>query len=105
MVPQGIRPVVQLTAVEVRNSLYTPSAQPHTHSVIKSILCVYPDSSMGPAEHEALPAGCSVLTQPGGGVWGTEGGVSRHQEHEKEPELPQLRPLHQSGNGRVMALG
>lgn len=40
MVPQGIRPVVQLTAVEVRNSLYTPSAQPHTHSPIKSVLCV-----------------------------------------------------------------
>lgn len=41
-------------------------------------LCVYPDSSMGPEEHEAVPAGLSVVTQPGGGVWRAEGGVSRH---------------------------
>uniref|UniRef100_A0A665W8Z6 Myoferlin n=1 Tax=Echeneis naucrates TaxID=173247 RepID=A0A665W8Z6_ECHNA len=46
MVPQGIRPVVQLTAVEVKLDLNT------FH------------------EHEILPAGLSVLTQPGGGVWG-----------------------------------
>lgn len=70
---------------------------------VKSLLCfcVYADSSMGPEEHEAVPAGLSVFTQPGGGVWGTEGGVSGHQEPEKEPKLPQLCPLHQSGNVRV----
>lgn len=60
---------------------------------------------MGPEEHEAVPAGLGVFTQPGGGVWGAEGGVSRHQEHEEEPQLPQLRPLHQSGNGRVTQAG
>lgn len=57
-----------------------------------------PDSSMGPEEHETVPAGLSVFTQLGGGVWGSEGGVGCNQEHEKEPELPQLRPVHQSGN-------
>lgn len=56
------------------------------------------DSSMGSEEHEALPAGGSVVSQPGGGVWGAEGGVGCHQEHEEEPQLPQLCPLHQSGN-------
>lgn len=60
-------------------------------------VCMYPDSSMGPEEHEAVPVGLRVFTQPGGGVWGAAGGVSCHQEHEKEPELPQLCPLHQSG--------
>lgn len=62
---------------------------------------MYPDSSVGPEEHEAVPAGLSVFPQPGGGVWRAEGGVGRHQEYEKEPKLPQLRPLHQSGNSRV----
>lgn len=57
-----------------------------------------PDSSVGPEEHEAVPAGHSVFTQSGGGVRGPEDRVSRHQEHEEEPQLPQLRPLHQSGN-------
>lgn len=56
---------------------------------------------MGSEEHEAVPAGCCVFTQPGGGVWGAQGGVSRHQKHEKEPQLSQLSSPHQSGNGRV----
>lgn len=103
MVPQGIRPVVQLTAVEVthRTSDTVSPKLTHIMSQSPSSVFMYPDSSMGPEEHEAVPAGLSVFTQPGGGVWGSEGGVSCNQEHEKEPELSQLCPIHQSGNGRV----
>lgn len=62
-------------------------------------VCVYlrADSCMGPEKHEIVPAGSSVLTQSGSRVWWTDGGVSRDQEYEKEPKLPQLCPLYQSG--------
>lgn len=98
MVPQGIRPVVQLTAVEVTSCLSTPFllVQP---TPTPSICCVCSDPSLGLEEHEDVSAGRSVLAQPGGGVRWAAGGVGRHQEHEEEPELPQLCPLHQSGNG------
>lgn len=52
---------------------------------------------MGPEKHEAIPAGRSVLTQSGCRVWWTNGGVSCDQEYEKEPKLPQLCPVYQSG--------
>lgn len=101
MVPQGIRPVVQLTAVEVIHNLKCCYCElialTLNHPLCESL---YPDSGMGSEEHEILPAGLSVFTQPGGGVRRAEGGVGHHQEHEKEPQLPQLCPLHQSGNVR-----
>lgn len=70
-----------------------------TRAMSLSILCVClcADSCMGPEKHEVVPAGSSVLTQSGRRVWWTDGGVSRDQEYEKEPKLPQLCPLHQSG--------
>lgn len=103
MVPQGIRPVVQLTAVEVTSCLkmHLPLAPPTGMTSNCVCACVYSDSSVGPEKHEAVPTGCSVLTKPGGGVRRAAGGVGRHQEHEEEPQLPQLRPLHQSGKDKV----
>ena len=62
---------------------------------------VCPDPGVGAAQHEALRAGGRVLPQPGGGVWGSEGGVGCHQEHEEEPQLPQLRALHTSGEAEL----
>lgn len=59
---------------------------------------------MGSEEHEAFSAGLCVVTQPRGGVWGAEGGVSHHQEHEKESQLPQLCPLHPSGDQSLTQL-
>lgn len=56
---------------------------------------------MGPEEHEAIPTSRDILTQPCGGMWGAEGRVGRHQEHEEESKLPKLCPLHQSGNGNT----
>lgn len=97
MVPQGIRPVVQLTAVEVRNSLHTLFVRRYTCRLSQNILNVYADSCMGPEKHEDIPAGCSVLTQSGCRVWWADGGVRRDQEYEKEPKLPQLCPVDQSG--------
>lgn len=55
------------------------------------------DFGMGSAKHEDLPAGRGVFPQSGGGVWGSESGISCHQKHEEEPQFPQLCPLHQSG--------
>lgn len=66
-----------------------------------SSLCVpvlFSDSCMGSEEHEDVPARSGVFPQSGGGMWGPEGGVCCDQEHEKEPQLPQLGPFHQSGN-------
>lgn len=100
MVPQGIRPVVQLTAVEVNaQSSNIVCLKMHMPCLSQYLLfvCVCADSCMGPEKHEAIPAGCSVLTQPGGRVWWADGGVSRDQEYEKEPKLPQLCPVYQSG--------
>lgn len=55
------------------------------------------DFGMGLAQHEVIPAGQCVVPQPGGGVWGRGGPLGHHQEHEKESQLPGLRPLPQSG--------
>ena len=83
MVPQGIRPVVQLTAIEVIQQPQTLFLSELTYVIFLKphwFVLPCPDSSVGPEEHEVIPAGHSVLTQPGGGVWRKEGGVSRHQE-------------------------
>lgn len=83
MVPQGIRPVVQLTAVEVMRplTLFLSESTCMIFLMLHRFILLCPDSSVGSEEHEAVPAGHSVLTQPGGGVRRAEGGVSRHQEH------------------------
>lgn len=60
------------------------------------------DSRLGAEEHEDVPAGDRFVAQPGGGVRRPKDRVSGHQEHEEEPQLPQLGPLHPSGNRRCL---
>lgn len=84
MVPQGIRPVVQLTAIEVVKQPQMLFLSELTYMIFLMphlFLLLCPDSGVGSEEHEAISAGCGVLTQPGSGVWRAESGISCHQEH------------------------
>lgn len=62
------------------------------------------DFGLGLAQHEVLPAGQCVVPQSSGGVRGRGGPLGYHQEHEKEPQLPGLRPLPQSGEANQFHL-